>query len=64
MVECLRAAQIPAGNHKVEFVFHPNSYYIGEKISLAGSFFLLLLLAGVAAKEFKNVKLKEKFETN
>ncbi len=49
----LRAAQIPAGNHKIEFIFHPNSYYTGEKISLAGSFFLLLLLAGVAVKGFK-----------
>ena len=62
----LRAAQIPAGNHKIEFVFHPNSYYTGEKISLAGSFFLLLLLAGVAFKAFnesKNIKLHEKPET-
>jgi hypothetical protein len=59
----LRAAQIPAGNHKVEFVFYPNSYYIGEKISLAGSFFLLLLLAGIVAKEFNIVKLKGKPDT-
>jgi hypothetical protein len=57
----LRAAQIPAGNHKIEFVFHPNSYYTGEKISLAGSFFLLLLLAGVAVKGFKNLKTSSSF---
>ena len=42
----LRAAQIPVGNHKVEFIFHPASYYIGEKISLAGSILLVLALGG------------------
>jgi uncharacterized membrane protein YfhO len=40
----LRAAQLEAGNHKLEFIFHPTSYYTGEKISLAGS---ILLLAGL-----------------
>lgn len=40
----LRAAQLPVGNHKVEFKFEPASYYLGEKISLAGS---ILLIAGL-----------------
>jgi hypothetical protein len=40
----LRAAQLPVGNHKIEFVFHPTSYYTGEKISLAGSILLVLAL--------------------
>ncbi|UOE52146.1 YfhO family protein [Mucilaginibacter sp. SMC90] len=44
----LRAAQLPAGKHTVEFVFHPSSYYTGEKISLASSVCLILLLAGSA----------------
>jgi hypothetical protein len=52
----LRAAQIPSGNHKIEFVFHPDSYYIGEKISLAGSCLLLLLLAGVMINGLKKSK--------
>ena len=43
----LRAAQIPLGNHKIEFVFHPASYYTGETISLAGSILLVLSLGGV-----------------
>ncbi|MGZ3764653.1 MAG: YfhO family protein [Mucilaginibacter sp.] len=43
----LRAAQIPLGNHKIEFIFHPASYYTGEKISLAGSILLVLALGGV-----------------
>ncbi|MEX8547373.1 MAG: YfhO family protein [Mucilaginibacter sp.] len=42
----LRAAQIPVGNHKIEFIFHPNSYYTGEAISTAGS--ILLVLAVIA----------------
>jgi hypothetical protein len=42
----LRAAQIPVGNHKIEFIFHPASYYTGEKISLAGSILLVLALGG------------------
>lgn len=44
----LRAAQLPVGNHKVEFIFHPASYYTGEKISLAGSILLILALGGAA----------------
>lgn len=42
----LRAMVIPAGNHTVEFRFHPNSYYIGNKVSLAGSVLLFLAVAG------------------
>jgi len=52
----LRAAQIPLGNHKVEFVFHPNSYYTGEKISLAGSILLVLALGGAVYMETRNKK--------
>jgi hypothetical protein len=38
----LRAAQLPSGNHKVEFKFEPKSYYMGENISLVSSLLLLL----------------------
>lgn len=43
----LRAAQIPSGQHQIEFVFHPSSYYTGEIISLMASILLItgLLLA-------------------
>jgi len=40
----LRAAQIPLGNHKVEFIFHPTSYYTGETLSMVGSILLVLSL--------------------
>ena len=55
----LRAAEIPAGkNHKVEFIFHPVSYYAGEDISLAGSVLLVLALgyAGYAESKRKAAK--------
>ncbi|QPH38283.1 glycosyltransferase family protein [Pedobacter endophyticus] len=52
----LRAAQLEGGNHKLEFIFHPTSYYAGEKISLAGS---LLLLAGLAFGIYSENKKKK-----
>jgi hypothetical protein len=52
----LRAAQIPAGNHKIEFKFHPASYYTGEKISLAGSIIMILALGGAAYAETRERK--------
>ncbi|WP_295673945.1 YfhO family protein [uncultured Mucilaginibacter sp.] len=55
----LRAAQIPLGNHKVEFIFHPASYYTGEKISLAGSILLVLLLGGAVYTEAKKKPVAE-----
>lgn len=39
----LRAAKLPAGNHKVEFIFKPRSYFIGETISMIAS----ILLVGI-----------------
>lgn len=56
----LRAASIPAGEHKVEFVFHPASYYVGEDISMAGSMLLVLLLGGaVFGDEIKKMTGKK-----
>jgi hypothetical protein len=52
----LRAALIPSGNHKIEFIFHPDSYYTGEKVSLAGSVLLVLILTGAAFIRFRKTK--------
>ena len=49
----LRAASIPAGKHTISFDFHPASYYTGEKISLAGSILLVLVIGGAAAAEIR-----------
>jgi len=52
----LRAAQLEAGNHKVVFKFEPVSYYLGEKISFAGS---VLLLAGLGFAFYRENRKKK-----
>jgi hypothetical protein len=49
----LRGLQIPKGNHIIEFKFEPSTYKTGERVSLASSIILLLLLAFVSFKELK-----------
>ena len=49
----LRGMQIPAGTHVVEFKFEPAVYHVSERIALASSIILLLLLAFVSVKELK-----------
>jgi hypothetical protein len=53
----LRAAQLEAGNHKIDFKFEPSSYYVGEKISLAGSILLIAFLGFAGYTETKKKKL-------
>jgi hypothetical protein len=47
----LRAMVIPEGNHTIEFKFEPETYYLGGKISLAGSLILLIFLISVFGRE-------------
>jgi hypothetical protein len=56
----LRAAVLPVGNHKIEFKFHPVSYYTGEKISLAGSILLVLALGGAIYSETRKKTTEKK----
>lgn len=41
-----RALAIPAGEHQIEFRFEPDTYILGEKVSLAASILLLLTSLG------------------
>ncbi len=49
----LRAMRVPAGKHVIEFRFHPRSYYLGEKVSLACSLLLVLMVIGTGYFEYK-----------
>jgi uncharacterized membrane protein YfhO len=42
----LRGMVVPAGDHEIKFIFKPASYYMGNKVSLASSILLILLIGG------------------
>ena len=52
----LRAMVLPAGEHVVEFKFEPKSYYVGNKVSLASSILLILMILGYLYFEFYSKK--------
>ncbi|WP_159522057.1 YfhO family protein [Sunxiuqinia indica] len=60
----LRALPIPPGKHEVEFKFEPQSYLVGNNISLASSIILILALAGVTIYELKKKGKNEKEATD
>lgn len=49
----LRGLAVPPGEHTIMFEFRPASYYNSLKASVAASFLIWLLLAGVAVMEFR-----------
>ena len=49
----LRGMIVPAGDHEIRFVFKPASYITGNKISLASSILLILMIAGFFVTRFK-----------
>ncbi|TNF40763.1 MAG: hypothetical protein EP310_08335, partial [Bacteroidetes bacterium] len=55
----LRALVLPAGEHTVEFEFHPASYYTGNKVSFASSLLLLIAIAGYAFSEYRKRRTKK-----
>lgn len=42
----LRGLEIPAGEHKIEFTFEPKAYTVGNKVTTAASWMIVLLLVG------------------
>jgi hypothetical protein len=57
----LRAMEIPAGKHTVEFNFRPKSFYEGEKYAKIFSILLIIVCAGAFGFEiYQNVFKKDK----
>ncbi|MCK6617561.1 MAG: YfhO family protein [Cyclobacteriaceae bacterium] len=50
----LRAVEVPAGNHTIEFRFGPKSYTIGNPITQASSWLVVLVLLGTIGLSVKN----------
>jgi uncharacterized membrane protein YfhO len=42
----LRAMEIPAGTHTIEMRFEPQPYMIGNKVTMASSWLLLIIVLG------------------
>ena len=53
----LRAIKVPAGNHTIAFHFAPASFYTGQKIAIASSVLLILLMLGALYPLFKKDSL-------
>mgnify|MGYP003339471997 CR=1 FL=1 len=49
----LRAMVIPAGQHKIEFKFEPQSFFIGRKVASVASWLVFILLIGGMIAQWK-----------
>jgi hypothetical protein len=55
----LRAMNVPAGKHTIEYKFEPKTYYLSKKISTAGSVLIIIFILGVLGFEiFTQIKTK------
>ena len=54
----LRAAVIPPGNNEIVFSFEPESYAIGNMVSMGGSITLIILILLTAFFEFRKRRIK------
>lgn len=49
----LRAMVVPAGKHVIEFRFEPRAYYVGNKVTAASSWVLILVVMGALGWSLK-----------
>lgn len=49
----LRALEVPAGEHTIEFTFEPKAYFIGNKVMWTGSILLIIVVLGALAYSIK-----------
>lgn len=52
----LRALKLPAGNHKIEFIFHPETFYSTNNYAMISSILLYLLFGAAIFMAFKKEK--------
>jgi hypothetical protein len=52
----LRALEIPQGKHTIEFKFEPKPYVVGNKITFASSWVMLLVLLGCVGMTLRSQK--------
>lgn len=49
----LRAVKVPAGQHKIEFRFRPESFYNGQKVAMVSSILIIGLIIAAIAQAFR-----------
>ena len=52
----LRALEVPSGSHVIEFKFEPKPYIIGDKVTMASSWILLLVVMGCLGLSLREQK--------
>ena len=52
----LRALEVPSGKHVIEFKFEPKPYIIGDKVTMASSWVLLLVVLGCLGLSLREKK--------
>lgn len=50
----LRAVEVPAGEHVIEFTFAPRPYVIGNKITMIASWLLLIIVIGFIVQSIRS----------
>jgi hypothetical protein len=52
----LRSVVVPAGKHKVEFTFHPDTYFTGKSISIGANLVLIFIIFAGAVGVYRTRK--------
>ena len=52
----LRALEIPTGKHVIEFMFEPKPYLVGNKVTMASGWVLMLVVLGCLGWSLKEEK--------